>query len=82
LLNILLIIIFVPFFNALVLFAASALLDLPVFDNFKIVLMISAFLLINLLSLFLIILGIFKATTSAANSDAGKAIGAAVKYFA
>lgn len=82
LLNILLIIIFVPFFNALVLFAASALLDLPVFDNFKIVLMISAFLLINLLSLFLIILGIFKATTSAANSDAGKAIGAAIKYFA
>ncbi|MBN1645616.1 hypothetical protein JW868_01100 [Candidatus Woesearchaeota archaeon] len=82
LLNILLVIIFVPFFNALVLFAASALLDLPVFDNFKIVLMISAFLLINLLSLFLIILGMFKATTSAANSDAGKAIGAAVKYFA
>jgi hypothetical protein len=82
LLNILLIIIFVPFFNALILFAASALLDLPVFDNFKIVLMISAFLLINLLSLFLIILGIFKATTSAANSDAGKAIGAAIKYFA
>jgi hypothetical protein len=82
LLNILLVIIFVPFFNALILFAASALLDLPVFDNFKIVLMISAFLLINLLSLFLIILGIFKATTSAANSDAGKAIGAAVKYFA
>jgi len=82
LLNILLIIIFVPFFNALVLFAASALLDLPVFDNFKIVLMISAFLLINLLSLFLIILGIFKATTSATHSDAGKAIGAAIKYFA
>lgn len=82
LLNILLVIIFVPFFNALVLFAASALLDLPVFDNFKIVLMISAFLLINLLSLFLIILGIFKATSSAKNSDAGKAIGAAIKYFA
>jgi hypothetical protein len=82
LLNILLIIIFVPFFNALILFAASALLELPVFDNFKIVLMISAFLLINLFSLFLIVLGIFKAVTSAANSDAGKAIGAAIKYFA
>jgi hypothetical protein len=82
LLNVLLVVIFVPFFNALILFAASALLDLPVFDNFKIVLMISAFLLINLFSLFLIVLGIFKAVTSAANSDAGKAIGAAIKYFA
>jgi hypothetical protein len=80
-LNILLVIILVPFFNALILFAASALIDLPVFENYKIVLMMAAFLLINLFSLFLIILGLFKASNSASNSDAGRAIGAAIKYF-
>ena len=81
-LNILLVVILIPFFNALVLFAASALLSLPVFNNIKIVLMIAAFTLTNLLTTFLIVFCIFKAATSVASSDAGRAVMAAAKYFA
>ncbi len=79
--NVLLIIILAPFFQALILFAASVLLSISIFTDLKMVLMIAAFGLVNLFSILLVLFGIIKAAAAAANSDAGKAVAAAVKYF-
>lgn len=46
--NILTMMIFLPFVQSLILLAASKLADAPVFQSFKIVIMIASFLLINL----------------------------------
>ena len=79
--NILLILIFIPFFHALILFAASSLLGVSIFSNFKILLMISAFNLINITTIILILFAILKAANSAAHSEVGKTVKAAVKYI-
>ncbi len=79
--NLLLVVIFVPFFDAVMLFGASALLKIPVFTNFKIVLTIVAFTAVNLLMILLIIFAIIKAATSVLDSDMGKGIKKAVKYM-
>ena len=79
--NLLLVIIFVPFFDAVMLFGASALLKIPVFANFKIVLTIVAFTAVNLLMIVLTIFAIIKAATSVLDSDMGKGIKKAVKYL-
>lgn len=79
--NLLLVVIFVPFFDAVVLFGASALLKIPVFTNFKIVLTIVAFTAVNLLMILLIIFAIIKAATSVLDSDMGRGIKKAVKYL-
>lgn len=80
--NLSLVIIFVPFFDAVMLFGASALLKIPVFTNFKIVLTIVAFTAVNLLMILLTIFAIIKAATSVLDSDMGKGIKKAVKYMA
>ncbi len=46
--NILALMIFLPFVQSLILLAASMLLNVPIFQGFKIVIMIASFLLINL----------------------------------
>ncbi len=79
--NLLLVIIFVPFFDAVMLFGASALLKIPVFTNFKIVLTIVAFTAVNLLMILLTIFAIIKAATSVLDSDMGRGIKKAVKYL-
>ena len=79
--NLLLVIIFVPFFDAVMLFGASALLKIPVFANFKIVLTIVAFTAVNLLMILLTIFAIIKAATSVLDSDVGRGIKKAVKYL-
>ena len=79
--NLLLVIIFVPFFDAVMLFGASALLKIPVFANFKIVLTIVAFTAVNLLMILLTIFAIIKAATSVLDSDMGRGIKKAVKYL-
>jgi len=80
--NLLLVIIFVPFFDAVILFGASALLKIPLFAGFKIVLTIVAFTAINLLMILLIIFAIIKAAMSVLNSDVGRGVKKAAKYFA
>ena len=79
--NLLLVVIFVPFFDAVMLFWASALLKIPVFTNFKIVLTIVAFTAVNLLMILLIIFAIIKAAFSVLDSDIGRGVKKAVKYL-
>lgn len=79
--NLLLVVIFVPFFDAVMLFGASALLKIPLFANFKIVLTIVAFTAVNLLMILLIIFAIVKAAFSVLDSDIGRGVKKAVKYL-
>ncbi len=72
-LNILLIIMFIPFFHSLMLLTAAKLIEIPVYANFKILLMISTFILINSSMIFLILFAIVKAAFAALHSDIGKA---------
>lgn len=81
-LNFLMVIIFVPFFSAVILFGASALLQIPIFNNFKIVLTIIAFVSVDLMMILLIIFAIIKAAFSVLNSDVGRGVKKAVKYLA
>ena len=79
--NLLLVVIFVPFFDAVMLFGASALLTIPVFAIFKIVLTIVAFAAVNLLMILLILFAVIKAAFGVLNSDIGQGIKKAVKYL-
>lgn len=80
--NSLLILIFLPFFQSIVLLAASKLLEVGVFDNFKIVIMIGAFFLINLMMLFLVLFAVIKAVKSVTHSQVGKVIISGLKNLA
>jgi hypothetical protein len=74
LLNVLLIILFLPFFQCLILLAASMLVDIPLFANFKILIMIAAFSMINTIMILLIFFAIVKAAFSIISSDLGRAV--------
>ncbi|MBU1622154.1 MAG: hypothetical protein KJ597_01125 [Nanoarchaeota archaeon] len=80
--NLLLVVIFVPFFDAVMLFGASALLNISVFAGFKIILTIVAFTAVNLLMILLMIFAIIKAATSMLDSEVGRGVKKAVKYLA
>src|SRR3989344_3087959 len=80
-LNLLLVTIFVPFFDGIILFGASALLGIAIFANFKIVVAIVAFLSVSLLMVLLIIFAILKAAISVMNSDIGRGIKQIGKYL-
>ena len=80
--NLLLVVIFVPFFDAVLLFGASALLNISVFAGFKIILTIVAFTAVNLLMIVLMIFAIIKAATSVLDSEVGRGVKKAVKYLA
>ncbi len=71
-LNILLIALFLPFIQSLMLLAASKVIEIPVFQNFKIVIMIATFFLLNLTMIFLIFFAIAKAAMSVIRSDIGQ----------
>lgn len=73
-LNSLLIVIFMPFFHSLMLLAASKLMDIPVFQNFKIVIMVAAFTLVNLSMLFMAFYAIAKSAMGAVRSDMGRTV--------
>lgn len=73
--------IFLPFFNAILLFGAAALLDIPLFDNFKIVLVTAAYIAIEILMVIMGIFAVVKSAFSVANSDVGKAVKTAGKYL-
>lgn len=80
-LNIVFIAIFVTFFDAVILLAASKLVTVGIFANYKIVLVSCAFLTVNILMLLLLVFAILKAVFGVLNSDVGRSVKAAVKYF-
>lgn len=80
-LNVLLTLVFVPFFATVLLFGASALMNIPLFTNLKIIVATMAFLSVNLLMILLLVFAIIKAAFSVLNSDVGKGVKMAVKYF-
>ena len=71
-----------PFFDAVILFASSALMSIPVFENFKIVIMTAAFLCINLFMIFLIIFAMLKAANAVMSSESVKTAVKIGKYLA
>jgi len=81
-LNVLMVAIFLPFIQSLMLLCASMILQIPLFENFKILVMISAFTLLNLTMFFLIIFAIIKSAFAVLNSDVGRAAKTAAKYIA
>jgi len=78
-LNTFAVLIFLPFFQAIVLLAASKMLEVGFFENLKIVVMISAFLLINMMMLFLTFFAVIKAVKSVTHSSVGKVIVTGIK---
>ena len=71
-LNTLLIVIFMPFFHSLMLLAASKIIGVPTFQDYKIVIMVAAFSLINLSMIFLAFYALAKAAMGVIHSDMGK----------
>ena len=80
-LNITLMAIFVTFLDALLLLAASQLVNVGIFANFKIVLVTSAFLSTNVFMVLLLIFAIVKAVFGVLHSDVGRGVKMAVKYL-
>jgi hypothetical protein len=72
--NTLLIIIFLPFIQSLMLLTASKVAEIPIFENFKMLIMLSSFVLINLTMVLLIIFAIIKAALGVMHSDVGRAV--------
>jgi len=77
-LNLLGMLIFITFIDAIVILACSMLMNIELFQNFKILIMISAFSITNLLFLILV----KHIITKSGMADAGKSISEAVKYVA
>jgi hypothetical protein len=72
--------IFITFVDAIIILACSMLIQIPLFANIKILIMISCFTMINVIFLILIIKAIFKAVF---NSGTGaNEVAQAVKYIA
>jgi hypothetical protein len=72
-LNILMIIIFLPFVQSLMLLGASKLVEISIFENFKALIMTVSFILVNLTMILLILFAVVKAAFTIINSDVGKA---------
>ena len=68
----LMVVVFLPFFQSLILLIVSKMMEAPVFADYKIVVMIVSFTLINLLMVFLIIFALIKSAFAVMNSDVGK----------
>lgn len=69
----LMVIIFLPFFQSMILLIVSKMMEAPVFADYKIVVMIVSFFLINLLMVFLLVFALIKSAFAIMNSDVGKA---------
>ena len=75
-LNLLGLCIFITFLDAIIILACSQLITLPIFENFKIVVMINCFLLVDLLFLLLV----KHVANKTGMSDAAASIAQAAKY--
>ncbi|MFH1770125.1 MAG: hypothetical protein ABH828_01060 [archaeon] len=71
--------IFITFIYSLIILGCSLIAELPIFENVKIMIMISCFTIINLLFIIITIKAIFKATFSGGNG--GGEIAQVVKYI-
>jgi len=80
-LNTLFTLMFLPFFLSLELLMASMMLELPIFENFKVVVMISGFSMVNFTMLFLLVFGLVKAVFSVTRSDVGQAVSMGIRYI-
>jgi hypothetical protein len=74
-------IIFVTFFDSLILLAGAKIVEIPIFENFKILVMITCFGIINLLMFYLMLFSLIKSALKTADSVTGTVAGVA-KYFA
>lgn len=63
-LNYLFVLMALPFFYSIIFLASSKFLELPVFANMKIIVMIGAFALVNIVTVFLTLFVIFKAAST------------------
>ncbi|MBS3106412.1 hypothetical protein J4419_01990 [Candidatus Woesearchaeota archaeon] len=70
--NTLMILIFLPFFQALLLLGASKLIEIPIFQNFKILVMTAAMSLVWCSMVFLLLFAIIKAVIGVWNSSVGQ----------
>jgi hypothetical protein len=70
--------IFIIFIDAIIILASSMLIDLPVFSNIKILVMISCFSFVNILFLILA----WHSISKSAVADGGEKVAEAVKYIA
>ncbi len=71
--------IFITFLDAIIILGCSMLIEIPMFENVKILVMVACFFIIDLIFIVLIIKVIFKSVFS---SDAGDKVAQAVKYIA
>jgi hypothetical protein len=72
--------IFITFFDSLILLVCSKLIDIPIFQNFKILVMITAFAIVNFIMFYFIIFSALKSAVKTGEKTAGIAI-AVGKYF-
>jgi hypothetical protein len=72
--------IFITFFDSLILLVCSKLIDIPIFQNFKILVMITAFAIVNFLMFYFVIFSALKSAVKTGEKTAGIAI-AVGKYF-
>lgn len=70
--------IFITFLDALIILASSLLINVPLFENVKILIMISCFTIVNLLFLILA----WHVVAKSGASDGGEKVAEAVKYIA
>jgi hypothetical protein len=71
--------IFITFIDAVIILGCSMLIEIPLFENIKILVMIACFSIINIMFIIMTIKAIFKAVFS---SGGGESISQAVKYIA
>jgi len=65
----------ITFFSSLILLIGSLLLDVEVFTDIKILVMIASFALVNLSLVLLMIFAIAKSASGVVNSDVGRIVG-------
>ena len=66
--------IFITFFDSLILLVCSKLIDIPIFQNFKILVMITAFAIVNFIMFYFIIFSALKSAVKTGEKTAGIAI--------
>jgi len=80
-LNVLLVLIFITFFDAIVLYGVSALLPSPIFAQYKSLVVTTGLLMVDLVMLIALIVAVLKAVFGVLNSDVGRNVKRAAKYL-
>ncbi len=73
--------IFLTFFDSLILLAGSKIIEIPIFENFKILVMITCFSIVNFLMFYLMLFSALKSAIKAGEGVAGT-VASVAKYFA